>query len=73
MDKEITNKLKEHKVKEREDKMSKRARGTQFTQVERTIQRIIEKEGRVKFNEAWFAVSIRANGEKFHNNFRVGY
>ncbi len=53
--------------------MSKRVEGTHLIQVEWTTQRKIEKEDKVKFNEAWSSTSIRVVGEKLHNNFRVGY
>jgi hypothetical protein len=33
----------------------------------------IEKEDRVKFNEAWFSISIKVAGERLHNNFRARY
>jgi hypothetical protein len=26
-----------------------------------------------KFNQLWFAIVIKAIGEKFHNNFKVGF
>ncbi len=73
MNKKITNKLREQKVKEREKERSKRAEGTQFTQVKRASQRKIENEDKAKFNEAWFVTSIRVVGKKIHNNFRTGY
>ncbi len=73
MNKKITNKLKEQKVKEREKQRSRRVEGTQFNQFKRTIQRKIENEDRPEFNEAWFVTSIKAVGERFHNNFKAWY
>jgi hypothetical protein len=73
MDRKIMDKLKEQKVKEREKKRSRRAKGTQLTQAKQTIQRIIDKENKVKFDEAWFVTSIRVVGERFHNNFETRY
>ncbi len=73
MDKKITKKLREQKVKEREKKRSKRVEGTQLTQAKQTTQRRIEKEDRTKFNETWFVTFIRAIGERFHNNFGTKY
>ncbi len=73
MDKEIVDKLREQKNKKGEMKRSRKVEGTQFTQAKQTTQRRIEKEDRTKFNEAWFVISIRATGERFHNNFGARY
>lgn len=73
MNKKITNKLKEQKVKEREKERSGRVEGTQFNQVKRAIQRKIENEDRPEFNEAWSVTFIRTTGERFHNNFKAWY
>jgi hypothetical protein len=60
-------------TKEREEKRSIKTKGTQFTQAKQAIQRKIDKEDRTKFNDAWFAATIMAISERFHNNFRVGF
>jgi hypothetical protein len=72
VDKEIVYKIRELKSKEKNEKRSWRVQGA-FTQVQEVIQRRIEKEYRVKFNDTWSIVSVRAIGERFHNNFRVRF
>ncbi len=73
MDEENAYKLREPKVKEREEKRSKKTKGRHFTRVEWIVQRKIEKEDIVKFNKTWFIIFIRVASERFHNNFKVGY
>ncbi len=68
MHKEIVNKLKEQKAKERE---VKRAEGTQFTQAKQATQRKIKKEDRTKFNGAWSVTFVKATSERFHSNFEA--
>ncbi len=71
VDKEIVEKIKELKSKEKNEKRSWRVEGA-FTQAQQATQRIIEKENRVKFNDTWSIASVKAISENFHNNFRVG-
>ncbi len=71
MDNKIVDKIREFKTKKKEEKKSRKVEGT-FTQVEWATQRIIEKDNKVKFNDAWFVV-VKVVSEKFHNNFRIGY
>jgi len=61
------------KTNKKEEKRSKRAKGTYLIQVKQATQRKNEKENRVKFNETWCVTSIRVVGERFHNYFRIGY
>jgi hypothetical protein len=67
MDKKAMDKVRELKAKERQEKKSKRFQDT-LTLVKRATQRIIEKEQRTKFNQAF-----KATGECFHNNFRARF
>jgi hypothetical protein len=39
----------------------------------KTTQRDVEKEDKAKFNNAWFAAVVKVTGERFHNNFKVGF
>ncbi len=71
MDKKIVDKIREFKTKEKEEKSSRKVEGT-LTQFEWATQRIIEKDNRAKFNDAWFVV-VEVASEKFHNNFKIGY
>jgi hypothetical protein len=73
MDKKIVHKIRELFTKEREEKRLRRTKGTQFTQAKQAIQRKIDKEDRAKFNDAWFAATIKATSERFHNNFRIWF
>jgi hypothetical protein len=41
--------------------------------MEKTTQRNVEKINRARFNNAWFVATVKAIGERFHNNFRVGF
>jgi hypothetical protein len=43
-----------------------------ITQVEQTTQRKI-KQDNVKYNDLRFIVAIEVDGERFHNNSRVGF
>lgn len=72
MDKEVTNKVRELKIKEGEEKKSRRFQD-KFTPTKRIAQRIIEKEQRTKFNQAWSTITIKTTSECFQNNFRVGF
>ncbi len=58
--------------KEKNERRSWRVEGT-FIQVQQAIQRRIEKENKVKFNDTWSIASVKAIGERFHNNFRLGF
>jgi len=69
MDKEAMDKIKELKAKEKQEKRSRRFQDT-LTLTEWTIQRIIEKEQRTKFNQTWSTITFKATNECFHNNFR---
>ncbi len=69
MTKKIEDKLEEQKVKKREKKRFRKAKGTHFTQAKQAFQNIIEKEERAKFNEVW--PSIKVANERFHNNFQT--
>lgn len=70
-DKEIVDKIRELKSKEKNETKSWRVEGA-FTQAQATQKRI-EKENIVKFNDTWSIVSVKAIGERFQNNFRVGF
>ncbi len=72
MDKKIVDKINELKTKEKKDKISKKVEGT-LTQVEWATRRIIEKDNKVKFSDAWLIVVVKVVSEKFHYNFRIGY
>lgn len=72
MDKEVANKLKSKKWKKGTRKDPKRFQVHNLSQVDWIVQRKIEKEDRVKFNDAWSIVVIKDVGEIFHNNFRFG-
>jgi hypothetical protein len=71
MDKEVVDKVKELKTKKKEERRSRKVEGT-FTQAERTFQRRIEKDNRTKFNDA-SSIVIKALGERFHNNLKLGW
>jgi hypothetical protein len=72
MDKEATNKVRELKAKEKEEKISKRFQNT-LTPVEQATQRIIEKEQETKFNQTWSTTTFKATSEHFHNNFKARF
>ncbi len=71
MDKEVVEKIKELKAKEKERTL-KRVEST-LTQSEWTTQRRIEKDNRIKFNDVWFIIVVRINNERFHKNVKVGF
>jgi hypothetical protein len=71
MDKEVIDKI-ELKAKKKEERRSRRVEGT-FTQAKRTFQRKIEKDNITKFNDASSIVIVKALGERFHNNLRIGW
>jgi hypothetical protein len=72
LDKEATDKVRELKAKEKEEKRSKRFQDT-LTLTERATQRIIEKEQKTMFNQAWSTTTFKATGEYFHNNFKARF
>ncbi len=72
MDKEVMDKVKEFKIKPKEEKKSKRFQDT-FTPTKQATQRIIEKEQRTKFNQTWSITTIKVTNECFQNNFRAGF
>ncbi len=72
MDKEVTDKVRVLKIKEGEEKKSRRFQDT-LTPTKQSAQRIIEKEQRTKFIQAWSTTTIKATSECFQNNFRAGF
>ncbi len=70
MDKEILDKFKKFKAKEKEEKIWKQVQDT-FTQVKQIVQRNIEKEDRTKFNQPWSITIIKVVGEWLHNYFKA--
>jgi len=58
VDKEILEKIKKFKAKEKEEKTWKQVQDT-FTQVKEIVQRNIEKEDRTKFNQPWLLLQSR--------------
>jgi hypothetical protein len=71
-DKKVMDKVKELKIKEREEKRWKRFQDT-LIPTKRTTQRIIEKEQRTKFNQAWSTTIVKATSESFQNNFKARF
>ncbi len=41
--------------------------------MERIAQKNVEKEDKARFNNAWFAIAVKAANERFYNNFRAGF
>jgi hypothetical protein len=39
--------------------------------MERVAQKNVEKKDRTRFNNAWFATTIKVDDERFHNNFKA--
>jgi hypothetical protein len=72
MDKEVMDKVKELKIKVGEEKKSKRFQDT-FIPTKQATQRIIEKEQRTKFNQAWSITTIKATSECFQNNLEQDF
>jgi hypothetical protein len=60
------------KHKEKEDKAKIKIKIKIKIVVERTIQRLIEKHARIKFNSTWFMNVIKVVDDHFDNNFHVG-
>ncbi len=58
MDKEVLDKIKKFKAKEKEEKTWKQVQDT-FTQVKEIVQRNIEKEDKTKFNQPWSLLQSR--------------
>ncbi len=62
MDKELTNKIREFKAMQNEEKRSRQVKNT-FTEIKWMVQRSIEKVNIHKFNQIRFIVGIRVIGE----------
>ncbi len=54
LEKKVVDKIKEQKVKERREKISRLVKHT-FITTKRTTQKDVEKEDKSRFNNAWFA------------------
>jgi len=64
MDKEVTDKVRELKIKKVEEKWLRRFQDT-LTPTKQTTQRIIEKEQKTKFNQVWFTIAFKDTSECF--------
>ncbi len=71
MDKELMDKFRELKIKEREEKKSKKFQDT-LTLAKQAIQRTIEKEQRTMFNQVWSTIIVKAS-ECLHNNLQYDF
>jgi hypothetical protein len=58
LEKEVANIIREEKAKEREENISRHVKHTR-TPIKRASQRNVEKEVRVRFNNAWFIIAVR--------------
>jgi hypothetical protein len=60
------------KAKKKENRRSKKVENT-LTQSEWTTQRRMEKDNRVKFNDAWSTIVVKVINERFHKNVNIGF
>ncbi len=58
MEKEVVDIIREEKVKEREEKISRQVKHTHIP-MKRASQRNVEKEDRTRFNNAWSIIAVK--------------
>ncbi len=70
LDNEVVNKIEKLKANEKDARWVHDT----LTQVEKTIQRRIEKEAKAVLNQVWSTATIKiVTDEHFHNNFRARF